>query len=112
MYTSGQPVCCEGKPGSILARIRAELQSFEETQSLKYSGIDADAHGVITGFNAPECWTAGKSSFSHDRGRQASPSACVMDIQPELAQGASDRRGRAMGRWHNETFVFLYLYLM
>ena len=112
MHAFGQLSCREGKPCFILAWIRKQLQTFKETQSLKHSGVDADTHGVITGFNAPKCRTAGKGPFSDDRRWQTSTSACVINVEPELTQGTSDSRRGAMGCWHNGIFVFLYRHLM
>jgi hypothetical protein len=42
---------------------------------------------VITRFNTPKRWTAGKGSFSDYSGRQTAAAASVADIQPNLAEG-------------------------
>jgi hypothetical protein len=42
---------------------------------------------VITRFNTPKRWTAGKGSFSDYSGRQTAAATSVADIQPNLAEG-------------------------
>src|ERR1700730_7841719 len=78
---------CDGESCLISAWVREQPQPVEEAQGLEHGSIDANAHGVITRFNAPKRWTAGKGSFGDYSGRQTATATGVADIQPNLAEG-------------------------
>jgi hypothetical protein len=105
-YAVRQPFGCDGEACLVSAWIRDQSQCAEETQCLEHGSVDADAHGMVAGFNASKGRPTGKGAFGNDFSRQAPTATGVTDIEPELAEGLPYGNRRAVGRGHAGTFVF------
>lgn len=90
----------DGNACSVATYISDLTQLIKKSERLKHCGVDANAHGWISLFDALKSWPTGKGAFSHNPGREPATSSRVPEVVPELAQGSSDANGRPMRGGH------------
>jgi hypothetical protein len=88
-HSLGQLLGGEGKARHVPRRVRDVPQSIEQSQSLKYRGINADTRGRVAGFNTLQGGAGRERSFGYHGGGQLPSPPGVANVLPKLAQDAA-----------------------
>jgi len=75
----------DGNACSVATYISDLAQPIKKSERLNHCGIDANAYGWISLFDALKGWPASKGAFGHDPGRKPATSSRVPEVVPKLA---------------------------
>jgi hypothetical protein len=81
-------------------------EAIQQSERLQDGSVDADADAMVTLLYPAQCWPRCEGPLSHDFGGQAAPPACIVDVLPQLAQGAANGEGGTVWRRHNGNIAF------
>lgn len=105
MDALGELIEREPETDAVRRGVGELAEAVEKAEGVEDGGVDAHAHRGVARLDALQGGAARERAVRDDASGQAAAAAGVADVATELAQGAADGGGGAVGSGHGVSFV-------